>query len=350
MANALRNIGENILPATSYGDSAGLPVEYLSAQQIREECGKVNRLLPASTHPMFEHEYTPGVWSDDTELSVATTKGLIRAKGFDLETQAEANLEAYDQAERVEWKGEIIPRGWGGTVISSMKRLKAGVSPEKSGAEDDGSGKGSGNGVLMKLAPLVFFHLARGIGDEERYDHYDQLTNMTHNTDIARLTTRIHADFLIHLAEMTPHYRPKNALSAGRALVAIAQRHESDLGMDDETSQLLSYLADRSLDQRFNRGAEVILENTDGRGFFCSQTLAMSCGAFMLGSQSLESVVYRAVNLGGDTDSLASIAANFSNFYKDGNIEFPKDEMLIADRLKLRKLSAGLADMALRVD
>lgn len=70
----IENIGEQLLPAIAYGDAAGLPVETMSRERIAETYGSIDHLLPATCNPFYIGEFTPGTWSDDTQLSMAVAR------------------------------------------------------------------------------------------------------------------------------------------------------------------------------------------------------------------------------------------------------------------------------------
>ncbi len=328
----LERTGQNLLEAIAYGDAAGIAVEYADAADIEARHGRVNKLLAPMAHPHFVNEKSPGVWTDDTQLSLAVAEGLIIADGFDLNTQAETFIQAYRETPQVFFEDEWTPRGWGGSTTRSAERLIAGVSPVESGEPD-----GAGNGVVMKLGPLALWQAMRGTTNDERYVQYDALTTMTHDSDVARWATRLHGDFLLRLLSTSEH----DKLELVEYIQDRTHYHESELGLDDSNSQLLAYLQ-QTVDHRS------ILRHTDGRGFYVPQTLAMAYGAFFAAPPDFSTAVYEAVNLGGDTDSIASITANMVNFYKKGDIVLPKDAELLQDRPRLREVSKSLTNLAMK--
>lgn len=327
-----RHQGASLLPAIAYGDAAGLPVETRTAEYIAEHYGTINQLIGSSENPFYLGAYEPGLWSDDTQLSLAVAQGLIAADGFDLRAQAEQHIKAYDETPEMERRGITVKRGWGGSTTGAMERLKNGVSPLESGTVD-----GAGNGVLMKMAPLVYWQVAKETTDEERYSQYDALTTMTHDSDIARVTTRVHGDMLWYLLSQ-PYDR--------EAFVDIAKeavhRHSAALAIASHDQEaIFDYLTD-------DLNKEVILANTDQKGFFAPQTLAMAYGAFLANEGQFATSVYEAVNLGGDTDSTASIVAAMSTFATREMVRVPVDHQHL-DRLPmLRRVSREFARQALK--
>lgn len=330
--NNLKRQGETLIPAIAYGDAAGLPVETRSAEYIAHNYGRISQLIETSENPFFTGSHQPGFWSDDTQLSLAVAKGLLQADSFDLQSLAQTHVAAYDETPDVQRKGRLVKRGWGGSTVAAMERIKLGVHPLESGTLN-----GAGNGVLMKMAPLVYWQFARRTSAEERYEQYDQLTSMTHDSDIARLSTRIHGDVLYSLLE--------NGYSKNDLLATLEESvpfHEHQMNLFGEMRNSLSYL-------RGDVDAHKILAYTDGEGFYAPQTLAMAYGAFVAQEGKFTEGVFEAVNLGGDTDSTGSIVAAMSVFATKEIVSLGQDYQKI-DRLEeLQNISHTLAKQALKI-
>ena len=322
----LRQKGEHLIPAVAYGDAAGLPVETRSAQEIADRYGRIDRLVPTTDNPYFSDKPAPGFWSDDTQLSIAVAEGLRAANHFALDALATAHLRAYEETPVIlNSRGVETKQGWGGSTVAAMEQLRAGTSPLESGTPE-----GAGNGVLMKLAPLVYWQYVRGTTLAQRTLEYDQLTTMTHDSDIARAATRIHGEVLHSLlCEGFSEQTFQNAVEA------------CDLSIESSAafSSLFAYL-NNAVD------SDTILQQTDGKGFYAPQTLAMAYGAFQSQEGRFTESVYEAVNLGGDTDSTASIVAAMSVFATRTMIDFPSDFETLDQFALLQQISKDFTDQA----
>ena len=310
----LQRQGRVLLPAIAYGDAAGLPVETLSAEQIKAKHPLgIHELIPTKENPFFGSAEHPGTWSDDTQLSLAVAKALIKAKGFDMTAMAEAHLEAYDETDYIERERDgvlmKVKRGWGGSTTNAMDKLHAGVSPYASGTVG-----GEGNGVLMKMAPLSYLQSVRRTPVAEVYTQLDQLTTMTHDSNLSRIMSRVHGDVLGYLLR-TEQFERKTFMSVLYASLALHGFMSRDI---NDLYDLFAYL-EKPVTH------DTILENTDGKGFHAPQTLAMAYGAFLVHDGVFTPSVYEAVNLGGDTDSIASIVATMSAFKTKGILRMPID-------------------------
>ena len=318
-----------ILPVIAYGDAAGLPVEGKSVEHIRERYDRITELQAPSDHPFFPGS-ARGTVSDDTQLSLAVAESLIRTGGFSLKSLAAGHVAAYRQTPRT---AEGAPCGWGGSTIKAMERMISGVSPRESGEK----GK-AGNGVVMKMAPLVVWQVLGEVDGRTRRGQYDLLTNMTHNSEIARICTRLHGEVL-------------SALLEGRTVSESADRFIQTLAVNDfsKESELL-YRAvynpcqtDEELSERYAAGKS----GTD-YGFYVPETLAMAYDIFLGAGGDMQAAVYRAVNLGGDSDSTASIVAAMIACQSGGVYKEPPDMESVQGIEQLRTVSTQLAEAALR--
>ena len=317
-----------ILPAIAYGDAAGLSVEGKPAEHIHERYGRIAELQAPSDHPFFPGS-ARGTVSDDTQLSLAVARSLIN-NGFSLESLADEHAAAYRQVPRT---AEGVPRGWGGSTIKAVERMISGVSPRKSGEK----GK-AGNGVVMKMAPLVVWQVLGEVDKRTRRGQYDLLTNMTHNSEIARICTRLHGEVL-------------SALLEGRTVSEAADRFIQTLAVNDfsKESELLHRAVynpcqtDEELAERYAAG-----KSGTGYGFYVPETLAIAYDIFLGAGGDMSAAVYRAVNLGGDSDSTASIVAAMIACQSGGAYKEPPDMESVQGIEQLRTVSTQLAEAALR--
>jgi ADP-ribosylglycohydrolase len=290
----LHRQGSVLIPAIAYGDAAGLPG------------------------------------------TLAVARALIKANGFSLEAFAETHLEAYDGTAEMIHEGECVKPGWDDSTTAAIDKLHAGVSPLESGTFD-----GAGNGVLMKMAPLAYWQAIRRPGLHQVYNQYDQFTNMTHNSSEARLTTRVHGDILAYL--MREEYNKDQFMAVLEGSLAV---HEFE-------TQPWGRMRPRSLRDQLKYlygtvNKETILSETDGRGFYAPQTLAMAYGAFIANDGELASSVFEAANLGGDTDSIASIVAGMSTFKTKDVLQMPFDHQNTERLDESQSVSQKLAATALQ--
>lgn len=318
-----------VLPAIAYGDAAGLPVEGKPAERIHERYGRIAELQAPSDHPFFPGR-ARGTVSDDTQLSLAVAESLIRTGGFSIESLADEHIATYRQAPRT---AEGVPCGWGGSTIKAVERMISGVSPRESGEKDK-----AGNGVVMKMAPLVVWQVLSEVDRRTRRGQYDLLTNMTHNSEIARICTRLHGEVL-------------SALLEGRTVSEAADRFIQTLDVNDFSKE--SELLHRAVYNPCQTDEELVERYAAGKsgtdyGFYVPETLAMAYDIFLGVGGDMQAAVYRAVNLGGDSDSTASIVAAMIACQSGGAYKESPDMESVQGIEQLRTVSTQLAEAALR--
>lgn len=334
MTEKLQKIARELLPAIGYGDAAGLPVETKSAAEINERYGYIVELLAPHDNPFFKGEWEAGTTSDDTQLSRAVAESLIAAGGFSMDAVAQAHIAAYHETPKVDKGTHMSVRGWGRSTTESMQRLVGGVSPEKSGHPN-----GAGNGIIMKMAPLAVWQAMADSSASTRKLQYDQLTTMTHDSDVARLCTRVHGEVLTQI------------LTSGNLtkIPEIVHNYlENNIEFPDETALMLRAVDRpcRTLDELSARYAK----NLSGKryGFYVPETLAIVYDVALGSGGDFETAVYRAVNLGGDADSTASIVASMIACSSGGDYNKPHDMEKVQDLDRLYAVSEKLAGLALK--
>ena len=322
-------VGNNLLPAIAYGDSAGLAVETKSYHEIRQQYGLVKKLLDID-NPYFS-KAKAGSWSDDTQLSLAIANSLINNRGFNIDSIADWHIKALNSTTNILVDGIKKPQGWGQSTWSSIERLKS----RKFNPYNSGDKNRAGNGVLMKLAPLAFWQaVTPSIDDEEQTVI---LTRMTHDSDVAVVASLVHRQVLIHL--FNNQIEPNDVLDLS---VDLATQYENKyLGASDTISSLLKKASSY---REINEKTFDILAPKGG--FYSPETLVIAYGIFT-NSHMFPDNVFKAVNLGGDSDSIASIIAAMS-VMKFGTIDEPSDFYLINNRDELSNVGKNLADVAIK--
>jgi ADP-ribosylglycohydrolase len=84
-------------------------------------------------------------------------------------------------------------------------------------------------------------------------------------------------------------------------------------------------------------------------GFLVPNTIAMAYDVFIAAGGDYRNAVWLAVNLGGDTDSIASIAGSMCNAWSCGDSTLPEDFDHVVQYAHLDKLSRQFAQKAMRL-
>ncbi|HEX6812013.1 MAG TPA: ADP-ribosylglycohydrolase family protein [Planctomycetota bacterium] len=251
--------------------------------------------------------------SDDTQLTIATCEAVIEAGRVDPERVA-ARFTAWFRAGRL--------RGLGASTLKALRDLDAGAHWALSGAKGERS---AGNGAAMRIAPLAF---VIDPGDEEHRTILRDVCRITHHHDEAHV---------------------------GALAVVLAIRFAGSSGYDcanllrDVTSRLPDSLVRDRIARFATFGNDVSpLEVAEawGRSGFVAESVPLALfAAREIPQRGFVSVVQRAIEAGGDTDTIASMAGQIAGAAV-GSSGLPRD--LLA-RLHERAALASTAELFARV-
>jgi ADP-ribosylglycohydrolase len=291
------------------GDALGAPVEFMALQEIRATFGRqgITEFTTA-----FDRR---GAITDDTQMSLFTAEGLLRAYvrdgGRDARTVLAAVAHAYGRwlltqgarpgvadCDRDGWLWEQRElhalRVPGATCISALQRMPA------LGARADNDSKGCGG--VMRVAPVGLWcaRLHQGLPPERLARRAFELgcdtASLTHGHPTGRLAAGAVAAMVALLVDDLPLH------DAVTLIVPILRRVPGH----PETLQAIE--AGVALGTRTSAlRAEDIA--TLGEGWTAGEALAIALACALAGSD-FESAVRLAVNHDGDSDSTAAITGN----------------------------------------
>jgi ADP-ribosyl-[dinitrogen reductase] hydrolase len=139
-SNELRNRCVGAIVGYAIGDALGMPVEFLSRDQIRRYYGKpISGFIRA--HPGHASDHLPeGSYTDNTQMMLATAECLIECKKMDPACQADAMLS---------WYLNTAPHRTPSTAnLRACKHLSTGRPWNKSGVFS------SGCSAAMRMTPI----------------------------------------------------------------------------------------------------------------------------------------------------------------------------------------------------
>lgn len=229
-----------------------------------------------------------GEWTDDTSMALCLAESLIERRGFD----------PLDQMQRY-WRGANEGHnscrshafGIGKTVAAALARFQKTGEPY-SGATDSSA---SGNGSLMRLAPIPMFYAHRPT-DAVEYSALSSKT--THASADCLACCRFFALILLR------------ALS-GEQDKAMLFPLEVDFDKPESVARII--------EQRFRNLSE---EEVVGSGYVV-ESLEAALWCFWH-TDSFEAAILAAANLGDDADTTAAICGQLAGAYY-GSGKIPKD-------------------------
>lgn len=239
------------------GDALGVPVEF----KIRDTF-HVDDMIGYGTY-----NQPPGTWSDDSSLTLATMESIIRKGKID---PADIMLNFSRWLNNAEFTpyGEVFDVG--GTTEAAIRRFQNGIEPLKCGLNHY---KHNGNGSLMRILPLALF--------PSSMNDINEISSLTHAHEISRRACRLY----VGTAEQ---------LLKGRTV-----------------SECISYSG--IWVKEFDRIPKIYKLNRDeikSTGYVVDTLeAALWC---VYHTRSYRDCVLTAVNLGGDTDTIAAVAGGLA--------------------------------------
>lgn len=259
------------------GDALGMPFETFPPN--RPELLEWDGMSYGSSS---YHRLGPGQWTDDSQMSLALGQSLLDRRFLD---------PSYTAACYVKWFKDS-PRGYGKTTALAIGELVGGADWWMSGVND-----AKGNGTVMRAAPIGLFH-HRGTGRLEaaaRDARMDAV--LTHRSSEAADGSAAVAMAVSHLAAggskadlldaILPHMKPGLVLESLQTL-----RATGSVGILE--NELFPGPA----------GIPAKAHHTTVAAFFC-----------FLETTSFLDAVSSAIRLGGDTDSVGSVAGGFAGAF-----------------------------------
>jgi ADP-ribosyl-[dinitrogen reductase] hydrolase len=217
--------------------------------------------------------------SDDTQLTLATCESIIENRGVHAERIA---------SQLATWFATGRVSGIGASTLKAMRDLVAGVHWALAGSRGEYS---AGNGAAMRIAPLAFLLDPTTPADRTVIRDVCRITHHHDEAYVGALAVVIAIRFF--LAGAWSH---KNSL-----LVAVSES-VPDSAVRDRIKQLLPLAVPPSeVASRFGASGWVV--DTVPLALYCAQSIAV---------QPLTMVLAQAIEVGGDTDTIASITGQIA--------------------------------------
>ena len=273
------------------GDALGVPVECCEREELDKS--PVTDMRGFGSHPV-----PAGAWSDDTSMSLAALDSL--AKGEIDYFEIMQNFAKWIEA------GEYTPTGesfdMGRTCLHSIvhfvKKCRLADGTYRLPTDFDVTSCGqtgeyaNGNGSLMRIHPFVLYAYARQMPIEEWLEMIAKASALTHNHDRAKIGCLIYTFVLMRLL--------KDGCKCG--IGEGLKEAERYLGA---CAELAAY--ERIFRSDFDK---LPREEIKSSGYVVDTLeAALWC---LLTTDNYCDCVLKAVNLGGDTDTVASVAGGLA--------------------------------------
>lgn len=250
------------------GDALGRPLEFKSAATIRDQYGTVDGMVGYGSHGQ-----PPGTITDDTELALGIARSLVSRGEFDGEDVAKRFVDWY----------ETDPFDIGLMTHDAISRLEDGEPWDEAGLtvwESRREGSNAGNGSVMRCAPY-----ALAFADDPQY--LGQVSEQS--------SAITHAD-----------PRCKRGCAVLNLTIAALLRDEDDpLQRALETSYSGQSNAPE-IEAAVQGLPDSVSESEITNGGYVVDALQAGI-YYALSAEDAEDAIVRAVNAGGDADTVGAI-------------------------------------------
>ncbi|WP_048091603.1 ADP-ribosylglycohydrolase family protein [Geoglobus acetivorans] len=242
------------------GDALGMPVEGMTYEEIKQRFGEIRDFMPS------EDGLSEGEWTDDTAQALILAESLLETVYFSPENFAE------------KLAGLSISHRFGPTSSQAIRLLRQGYSWRESGINSDT------NGSAMRVAPIGLLY--------------------NHNYNLVE-------DYAVIASSIT---HKGSAAIAGCVAVAIgvacAANEDEELVSEvvrraEKYDTLVAEKIEYAYQIRKSGLEKAIKELGNSIMAFESIPFAFYC---FFSSKNFEQAVIRAVNAGGDADTVAAIS------------------------------------------
>lgn len=317
-------MNRRVVEAIAYGDAYGLPYETRTRDEIMALGGARPHLIEPSVHSDFKDFLGEpiGTWSDDTEHTLIAAEAL-----YDYPSSSNEALKLIAHGLK-----NALPsaKGWGGTTKKAIARVETEMSFFD--LITNGETKGNGCGPLMRALPIAALSLKLTDAEVEELARYN--TTITHNNAENITSSLVHNQVLIDLMRGERFDK-----AYAEDLLAFIAKTESKQGSLPKLSE--AYANALNTDDMH----ESVYKRKRSEAFTTWSVQAVAYRMILdYGDADLLTLLKHTVEVGGDTDSTASIAASlWSILHSEGIL--PADSGKLAQLPRLAKASEFLCKL-----
>ena len=291
----MKNIWKDGVMGVVTGDALGCPVQFETRAEV-------------ATHPVAgmrgygTFSLPAGSWTDDSSLTLALLDSI--------KSQGAINLD-HIMGNFVQWlnNGEFTPYGYsfdiGGGTMSAICRYIREKDPLKCGSNDKWN---NGNGSLMRMMPACLFAHVKQMNDDEAIQMVHQVSSLTHAHIRANIACGLYY-FMVKAildGEGSLQDRLQAGLTHGFACYERTLTDQEELRHYDRLRDLKQFA--------------LLPESKIKSSGYVVDTLEAAVWS-LITTDSFETALLKAVNLGEDTDTVGAVAGGLAGlFYGYQNI------------------------------
>lgn len=260
------------------GDAMGVPVEFKDREQLLEN---------PVTDMRRSYAGNPGIWSDDTSMEIATIDSYINNNSWNYD---DIMINFGDWINDSKYTAAGYTFDVGRTCLSAIRNyLEKDASALESGLDDFNS---NGNGSLMRILPVAIYCYKKDLNKNDIYQLTKNISSLTHRHEISILGCYIYVLYTINLFKGIDKQEAYDIIK------------NEDYSMFSRDSVECYY---RILKDDLN---ELTIDDIKSSGYIVD-SLEASMWVLLKANNYIDSIL-GAVNLGGDTDTIAAITGSMA--------------------------------------
>lgn len=273
------------------GDALGVPVEFASRTEM--DNSPVIDMEEGGTYNMPK-----GTWSDDTSMSLATLDSLASGK-VDYNDIMIGFCDWFDTAKYTP-AGVVFDIGRG-TMKSLMSYMRGEAEAVNCGQKSE---LDNGNGSLMRIHPIVLYLANKDMPIEEKIEIIHNVSSLTHGHIRSKIACGIYAFVLWELLKNPKTTSIRIGLTKARRFYSKEVENQHYENLYRKIGYVFLHFEDIDTFRPFERNdikSSGYVVDTLEAAIWCLKT-----------TSSYKECVLKAVNLGGDTDTIAAIAGGLA--------------------------------------
>lgn len=283
------------LYGVAIGDAMGMPATFLSRSEIKLKYGIINDFLEAPIEGSVHSKMVRGQYTDDTELTIALARAIVRARRVDPYAVADELLKWADEHDIL--NTTLI----GPSTRAAIEGLRKGISCTVTGR------KGSTNGCAMKIAPVAIFDALAS--DSRTVEDVINACMPTHHTAIAVSGA---SALCFALKECLRGERDTdkivNAALLGAQKGARAMG-EPQFSIETRIREAVSLSRENDFDIFLDNLYKFFIEP---QGALTEDAVPAAIAIFVHSHGNFHDTVIEGSNLGGDSDTICSMAGGLA--------------------------------------
>lgn len=273
---------KNGIIGLAVGDAMGVPLEFCYREELMSN-------LTTEMLGYGSHAVPKGSWSDDTSMTLCLIDAINKT-GKPIPKDVADNFVKWAEDEEYTACGERFDIGR--TCLQAIINYENGSEPTEAGLDGE---LNNGNGSLMRIAPLIYYCYSKNMNEKDIYCTVRDISSITHKHEISIMGCYLYVLFGIELLK-------KRNLTEAYNNIKRADYSAFSKECIAKYDRILKHSIDKyKIDDIRSSG-------------YVTETLEATLWT-VLTTNSFDSAIIRAINLGDDTDTVGACVGGLAGIY-----------------------------------